>query len=187
MYEYKPQRQNNIATLLIVAFFLLALTSFGVSAFVTVAWIPQTLGLLLMVPMIQLMTRYMATRYLYRISPYEDGNVDLDIYTYRGGSKMQLVCRIGLEEITAAAPLTEANRKPAKKMRRYNYCPEMFSKNALVLSITNGDGDCELIFCPDERMADIVTPKNGVHWTYTPPEKEDEDDEADEVTENSEN
>ena len=182
MYEFKPQRTNSLALLVIATLFLLALVSFVISAFVPLAWIPQTLGLLLMVPMIQLVTRYVATRYLYRICPYEDGNVDLDIYTYRGGTQMQLVCRLGLEEITAAAPLTDANRKPAKKMRRYNYCPVMFPKEALVLSVTNGDGDCEIIFCPDEKMADIVTPKNGVTWTYTPPAEA-----AAENTENSEN
>lgn len=169
MYEFKPQRQNGIAHLLIGALIALSLASFLISAFVPMAWIPQTVGLILMVPMIQLVTRYVVTRYLYRICPYEDGNVDLDIYAYRGGSKMQLVGRIGLEEITKAEPLGEGNRKPPKKMRRYNYCPQMFSKEALVLSITNGDGDCEIIFCPDAKMADIVTPKGGVHWTYTPP------------------
>lgn len=182
MYEFKPQRQNSIAMLLIGALFLLALVSFGISAFVPIKWIPQTVGLLLMVPMIQLMTRYVATRYLYRICPYEDGNVDLDIYAYRGGSKMQLVGRIGLEEITKAEPLGEGNRKPPKKMRRYNYCPQMFTKEALVLSITNGDGDCEIILCPDAKMAEILTPKNGVQWTYTPPAEE-----AESAEENGEN
>ena len=185
MYEYKPQRTNGIALYFIALFFAAAIASFVASAFLPVAsWIPQTIGLLLMVPMIQLITRYMATRYLYRICPYEDGNVDLDIYAYRGGSQMQLVCRLGLEEITAAKALCDENRKPPKKIKRYNYCPEMFPRNALVLSITNGDGDCEIIFCPDERMAKIVTPVNGVTWTYTPP-VEDEETEAE--AENGEN
>ncbi|MBQ8341243.1 MAG: hypothetical protein IJY22_02560 [Clostridia bacterium] len=186
MYEYKPQRQNSIAYLLIAALFLLALVSFVISAFVKIAWIPQTVGLLLMVPMIQLVTRYVAGRYLYRICPYEDGNVDLDIYVYRGGANMQLVCRLGLEEITAAASLTDANRKPPKGMKRYNYCPEMFPAKAMVLSITNGDGDCEIVFCPDEKMADIVTPKNGVTWTYTPP-AESAETVPEDSAENSEN
>jgi hypothetical protein len=182
MYEFKPQRQNQIAQLLVGALIALALTSFLISAFVPMAWIPQTVGLALMVPMIQLVTRYVVTRYLYRICPYEDGNVDLDIYAYRGGTKMQLVGRIGLEEITKAEPLGKENRKPPQGMRRYNYCPQMFSKEALVLSVTNGDGDCEIILCPDKKMADILTPKSGAHWSYTPPAEA-----AESTEENSEN
>lgn len=159
MYEYKPQRQNRIAQLLMLALLLLVIASFAISAFVSLPVIPQTVGLILLVPLIQLITRYLSTQYLYRICPYEDGNTDLDIYAYRGGSKMQLVCRIGLEEITAAAPLSAQNRKPPKKLRRYNYCPDMLPKNALVLSITNKDGDCEVLLCPDEQMAALLTPQ----------------------------
>ena len=77
MYEYKPQRTNSFALYFIAMLFAAAIASFVASAFLPIAsWIPQTVGLLLMVPMIQLITRYMATRYLYRICPYEDGNVE---------------------------------------------------------------------------------------------------------------
>ena len=169
MYEFKPQRTNAIAQLVIGTLFLLALACFAISAFVPLSWIPQTVGLALMVPMIQLLTRYVATRYLYRICPYEDGNVDLDIYAYRGGAKMQLVCRLGLEEITKAAALSAENRKAPAGIKRYNYCPVMFPKQALVLSITNSDGDCEIIFCPDEKMARLVSPRTA-EVTYTPPQ-----------------
>ena len=157
MYDYQPPRQNAIARLLALALIALAAASFVASAFLkTLAVIPQAVGLILMVPAIQIITRYVVTRYLYRICPYEDGNTDLDIYVYRGGARMQLVCRIGLEEITAAAPLSAQNAKPPHGLRRYNYCPDMRPQNALVLSITNRDGDCEIIFCPDEKMAELL-------------------------------
>jgi len=157
MYDYQPPRQNAIARLLTLTLFALAAASFVVSAFVpSLAVIPQAVGLILLVPAIQLVTRYVVTRYLYRICRYEDGNTDLDIYAYRGGARMQLVCRVGLEEITAAAPLSAQNAKPPHGLRRYNYCPDMRPQNALVLSITNGDGDCEIVFCPDEKMTALL-------------------------------
>lgn len=157
MYDYQPPRQNAIARLLAVALVALAAASFVVSSFVPkLAVIPQAVGLILLVPAIQIITRYVVTRYLYRICPYEDGNTDLDIYVYRGGARMQLVCRVGLEEITAAKPLSAENAKPPQGLRRYNYCPDICPQNALVLSITNRDGDCEIIFCPDEKMAALL-------------------------------
>lgn len=158
MYDYFPPRKNLIARLLVLLFIGLAIASFVASAFIPSPYkaIGQALGLLFLVPMIQIVTRYVIMRYLYRIAPYEDGNVDLEIYAYRGGNKMQLVCRVGLEEITATAPLTEENRTPAKGMRRYNYCPDIRPEEALILSITNADGDCEIILCPDEKMTEIL-------------------------------
>jgi hypothetical protein len=157
MYDFHPPRQNAVARLLAVALVALAAASFVVSSFVPkLAVIPQAVGLILLVPAIQIITRYVVSRYLYRICPYEDGNTDLDIYLYRGGARMQLVCRVGLEEITAAKPLTEENKKPPHGLRRYNYCPDIRPQNALVLSITNRDGDCEILLCPDEKMAALL-------------------------------
>ncbi len=177
MYDYLPPRKNIIARVLALGLFCLAAAAFVTSAFIPAPYktIGQAVGLLLLVPMIQIMSRYIIMRYLYRIAPYEDGNVDLEIYAYRGGSKMQLVCRVGLEEITAATPLTEENRKPAAGMRRYNYCPDIRPEEALILSITNADGDCEIILCPDEKMTEILkTP-----YTAVTPEKPAEADAPD--------
>ena len=159
MYDYFPPRKNLIARFLVLLFIGLAIASFVASVFIPSPYkaIGQALGLLFLVPMIQIVTRYVIMRYLYRIAPYEDGNVDLEIYAYRGGSKMQLVCRVGLEEITATAPLSEQNRKPAAGIRRYNYCPDIRPEEALILSITNADGDCEIILCPDAKMTEILS------------------------------
>ena len=157
MYDYRPPRKNSYAQLVILWLFLAAAGCFIASSFLPeFPFVLQCVGLLLLVPAIQLIARYCATRYLYRIATYEDGNVDLDVYAYRGGDKMQLVCRVGLEEITAVAALTKENRRPPRGMRRYGYSPDLFPREALVLSITNADGDCEVLLCPDEHIANIL-------------------------------
>ena len=69
---------------------------------------------------------------------------------------MQLVCRVGLAEITAAAPLADANRRAPKGLRRYNYHPDMKPGVGIVLSITNGDGDCELLLSPDAYLREVL-------------------------------
>ena len=157
IYECRPERQNHNAHLLTLLFFLLAAASFAASYFMPrYPAIPQAVGLVLLVPAIQLVARYMAVRYLYRLRALDDGTVDLEIYTYRGGTQMQLVCRVGLWEITAAAPLGKENKKPPKGLHRYRYAPDLAPAKALVLSITNGDGDCEVLLSPDEKMTEII-------------------------------
>ena len=159
MYDYLPKRQNNVAHLVSLALLLLSVASFVTSALIPngLRVIPQAVGLILLVPLIQIVSRYIVIRYLYRLCPYEDGNTDIEVYAYRGGARMQLVCRVGLEEITATAPLCDANRKPPRGLRRYNYAPDMRPREALVLSITNADGDCEVLLCPDEVLTKALT------------------------------
>ncbi len=158
MYDYRPQRSNYTAHLVVLWLFLLSAASFISSAFVPkFPALLQSLGLLLLVPAIQLIARYMAVSYLYRLHTLEDGTTDLEVFSYRGGDKMQLVCRVGLYEITGTAAFCKENRRAPKGLHRYNYSPDLSPKAALVLSVTNGDGDCEILLCPDERMREILT------------------------------
>ena len=165
MYEYRTVRKNKIALFLVIAFFLIAAASIATSAFFEppVRTILQIVGLAFALPALQIAARYLLTRYLYRLCPYEDGNTDIEVYAYRGGTRMQLVCRVGLEEITAAKPLTEANRKPPQGLRRYNYAPDIRPAEGLVLSISNRDGDCEVLLCPDAYLTEVLS------TPYTPP------------------
>lgn len=157
MYEYKPVRSNATAKLAVLL--CLAATA---AAFVASAQVPkypsvlQALGLCFLVPAIQITARYLILQYLYRVREGEDGGVDLEVFAYRGGARMQLVCRVGLSEITAAAPLVTANKKAPHGIRRYNYHPDMGPLGGLVLSVTNGDGDCEILLSPDEGLAEIL-------------------------------
>ena len=153
MYEYKPPRQNATAKILCALLFAAAAVAFVGSAFVPAyPVILQSVGLLLLIPFIQIFGRYLVLRHLYRVRPYEDGNADLEVYVYRGGDRMQLVCRIAFSEIVATAPLTKANKKPPHGIRRYNYCPDIGPVGALVLSVRNGDGDCEILLTPDDTL-----------------------------------
>lgn len=156
MYDYKPPRTN--ATAKLAALCCFAIT---VIAFVGAAMVPkypsilQCIGLCFLVPVIQITARYLILQYLYRVKDNGDGQLDFEVYAYRGGARMQLVCRVGLAEITAAAPLTAQNRKPPAGLRRYNYHPDMKPSEGFVLSITNGDGASELLLAPDARLTEI--------------------------------
>ena len=157
MYDYRPQRRNYYAHITVLWLFLCSAACFITSGFLPkFPVLLQAVGILLLVPAIQLIARYMATQYLYRLRSYEDGNTDLEVYSYRGGDKMQLVCRVGLEEITAATSLCAQNRRAPKGMKRFNYSPDLAPAKALLLSVTNGDGDCEILLCPDRHIEDIL-------------------------------
>ena len=156
-YDYRPNRQNYTAHSLVMLLFLFSGISFGLSGFFPTVSVPcQVLGMLLLLPAIQLIARYMATRYLYRLHTYEDGRTDLEIFSYRGGDKMQLACCVGLCEITAALPLGKENQRAKKGVKRYSYAQDLCPQKALVLSVSNADGACEVLFCPDEYIARVI-------------------------------
>ena len=151
-YDYRPARQNYGAHLIVLALFAACGVSFWLSCIMPYAVLWQVLGLVFLLPAIQLIARYLASRYLYRFRTYEDGQTELEIYVYRGGAKMQLVCCIGMNEITAIAPLTKENARAAKGCKRYNYAQDLYPREAAVLSISNADGTCEVLFCPDREL-----------------------------------
>ena len=158
MYDYKPRRTNakaKVAVLLCLCAAVIAFVGGGLAP--KYPSVLQCIGLCLLVPVIQITARYLVLQYLYRLRQREDGDADLEIYTYRGGSRMQLVCRVGLSEITATASLTVGNKQAPKGVRRYNYHPDLAPARGLVLSVTNGDGDCEILLAPDEYLTKILS------------------------------
>ena len=163
-YDYRPNRQNYTAHSLCVLLFVFSGGCFALSGlFPAVGVACQILGLLLLLPAIQLIARYMAVSYLYRLHTYEDGRTDLEIFSYRGGDKMQLVCCVGLSEITASAPLSRENLRAKKGVKRYSYAQDLSPQRALVLSISNADGECEVLFCPDEYITKAIENAPAAH------------------------
>lgn len=158
MYEYRPQKGNNTAGKVVFCLFLAAAVCLIGSALVPrYPVILQALGVCLFIPIIQITVRFLLSRYLYRLCTTEDGRTDFEVYLYRGGKQMQLVCRVGLDEITAARELTAENSTPPKGIRRYHYHPDKSPSKGLVLSVTNGDGDCEVLISPDEYLTAVFT------------------------------
>lgn len=158
IYEYKPVQTNNKARLAVFLLLLAAVLAFVGSALVpSYPFILQTVGLCLLLPVIQLTARYLVLRYLYRLREREDGTVDFEIFAYRGGARMQLVCRVALTEITAAAPLDASNKRPPRELRRYGYHPDLAPDTGLLLSVSNYDGSCEILLSPDAHIKEVLT------------------------------
>lgn len=157
-YECKPKRRNHKAHGVVLALILAAVGCLiGAGFLPAYGVLVQTLAILLFVPAIYLAGKYLIMQYLYRVHTLEDGSVDLDVYLYRGGTKMQLVGRMGLVEITNVALLEKGNRRPAKGQKRYSYCMDMAPDKAIVLSISNEDGECEVLLSYDETLARLLS------------------------------
>ena len=161
-YECIPKRRNYKAHGIVLALALAAVGCLIGSGFMPAyAVLVQTLAILLFVPAIYLAGKFLLMRYLYSVRTLDDGSVDLDIYMYRGGTKMQLVGRMGLAEITNVALLGKENRKPQKGLKRYSYCVDMTPDKAIVLSISNEDGECEVLLSFDETLAELLCTQAG--------------------------
>ena len=157
MYDHRPSRTDATAKRAVFLLLVAAAAALVGSALVPSGSLAlQCLGLFLLLPATQLAARYLALQYLYRIRPREDGSTDLEVYTYRGGARMQLVCRIALSDVKEISPLTKENRKPQAGTKRYHYAPDMHPANATVLSVDNADGACELLLAPDETMLTLL-------------------------------
>lgn len=157
MYDYIPNRQNQKARVVVLCLALGAVAAFFGSAYLPAyPAILQAIGLALLVPLIQITGRYLVLHYLYRLRERDDGQVDFEVYSYRGGTRMQLICRVGLDEIVATAPLSAENKRPPAKMRRYSYLPDIAPARATVVSVRNQDGDCELLLAPDEHIDGVL-------------------------------
>ncbi|MBE6604962.1 MAG: hypothetical protein E7639_04575 [Ruminococcaceae bacterium] len=157
MYELKPMRKSGRARILAAALLLLSVVAFAASSLVPqYPALLQCVGLVLLIPLIQITARYLILQYLYRLRPRDEGGIDLEVFTYRGGARMQLVCRVGLDEIKAVSPLEKTNEKPPHGMRRYNYHPDMAPREGLVLSVVNGDGACEILLAYDAQLQQLL-------------------------------
>ena len=74
MYDYRPPRRPKKAALLVLILLFASTTALGVSALAPpLPRLWQCVGLLLLIPAIQLVSRYFLLQYLYRLRPNADG------------------------------------------------------------------------------------------------------------------
>lgn len=157
MYNYRPPRRPKKATLLVLILLFASTTALGVSALAPpLPRLWQCVGLLLLIPAIQLVSRYFLLQYLYRLRPNAGGGVDFEVYTYRRGDRMQLVCRVALSEMVRITPIGQKSADRPAGIRRFSYLPDLAPAGAVVISVKNADGDSEIAVLPDEGMLSLL-------------------------------
>lgn len=162
MYEYIPPRQNNKAIVISILLFFI-----GTAAFVAEAFLPEEpWGFRVLeyvfiaiwgatwISLSGITSRYLVLKYLYRLRANEDHGMELEIFTYRRGNRMQLVYRARLSAIAAITPLGKENATPPAGVKRVRFVRDLSPTGAVVLSCEDGDG--EIVLTPDERMLQLM-------------------------------
>ena len=104
-YEYIPQknhtRLNGIIIILIAVAAALFMTPIIFSE-IPFRWVFQLLGVIALVGVIFIITRYIAKSFIYTVWRNDDGTLDLTVCELTNGKKRTTVCRIGISNITEA-------------------------------------------------------------------------------------
>ena len=159
MYEYSfiPEQKNKYAQFLCILGFAIGLGFFYAANFLKPPFVYQTVGVCFLVVAIFMATRYVVKQYAYSTTDRGMAGYDLVINEI-GGKKSVVVCRISVDEIIEFVP---TERGEGRRLRRdkpfcYNYCPEIFSKEAYFIKASLPEGTALIKFCPDEKMVTIL-------------------------------
>ena len=150
MYEYSfiPEQKNKYAHFLCIIGFAIGLGFFYAANLFKPPFVYQTVGVCFLVVAIFMATRYVVKQYAYSTTDRGMAGYDLVINEI-GGKKSTVVCRISVE------------RGVGRRLRRdkpfcYNYCPEIFPKDAYFIKASLPEGTALIKFCPDEKMVKIL-------------------------------
>ena len=159
MYEYSfiPEQKNKYAQFLCILGFAIGLGFFYAANLFKPPFVYQTVGVCFLVVAIFMATRYVVKQYAYSTTDRGMAGYDL-IINEIGGKKSTVVCRISVDEIIEFAP---SERGVGRRLRRdkpfcYNYCPEIFPKDAYFIKASLPEGTALIKFCPDEKMVKIL-------------------------------
>ena len=150
IYEYMPEknknRLNGIIMMLIGIAAIMFLTPMIFSQ-IPFHWIFQLVGMISLVAVIFIITRYIAKSFIYTIWQNDDGSFDLTVCELINGKKRTTVCRIGTDSITEAYLLhiensdekmqekqLSANAR-AERRKSFDYSHDMMASPICVLLV----------------------------------------------------
>lgn len=153
IYSYSPPRGNTAAKILTYTLTGAALIFMVAgSLFPDYDPILKTVAFALMMAAVLVCTRYLLLGYTYSIESGETGAPDLVIVENKGKVN-RTVCRVSI----AGGKLyrtPESIKIPAGK--RYDYRTGLAPTNGCVFRVPERDGGDYVLFCPDERLTELM-------------------------------
>lgn len=152
---YVPEKDGK-AKKLAFGFMLIGISLFCVGSTMSLKWIPQVVGLVMIVTGLQFLTRFVMSDFRYIIEDSDDGGADLLVFKKQGRSDVK-VCHVSLFYVT------DVYRHSEKKQK----CDKVYSyvQNSGVdgWSVIYEDGDrlCEVIIEADEVFVDAIRQRIG--------------------------
>jgi hypothetical protein len=167
LYEYMPEknktRLNGIIIILIAVAALMFLTPM-IFTQIPFSWVPQFLGMIALVAVIFIITRYIAKSFIYTVWQNDDGTLDLTVCELINGKKRTTVCRIGLGNITEAHLLypeksddkikekqLSANARAART-KSFDYCHDIKASPVCIILVEECGEQLLIKLSPDEEL-----------------------------------
>ena len=170
-YEYVPQKNRNrlngviiILICLSAAFFLTPM----ILSEIPFRWAFQLLGMLCLVAVIYIITRYIAKSFIYSVLRDDDGSLDLTVCELTNGKKRTTVCRIGIDNITETYLLypekvedkikekeLSANAR-AESRKSFDYCHDMNSSPVCLIFAEECGEPLLIKLSPDDTLYEYL-------------------------------
>lgn len=170
VYEYMPQKNIKKLTGMLVILISAAVGFFLFPSLfpnMPMRWIFQLTGMLCLVGVIFIATRYIGKALVYSILEDEEG-LDFAVTEVTNGGRTRVtVCRFAIAEIDSIERVgTNSERKRAldaraKRERRkiFNYCAEIGDTNAYYVFLSHDGNDLLVKISPDSVILDYFTKK----------------------------
>lgn len=170
LYEYIPHKNLKQTAGLLIIFISAAVGCFMFPAIfpdMTMRWLFQLSGALLLVAVIFVYTRHIGKTFIYRIIEDDEGGLALTVTEVTGGGRSRItVCRFSLENIEEAhsLELSEGEKKRAlnaraKKERRktFNYCPDVSTPRVAYLYVRESGEPLFIKLATDDTLFSYFT------------------------------
>lgn len=158
MYEYAPQFLKKKEKMLTFGCFALGAVLFLTSAFpgVPAPWVFQVLAVVAFVPAVSVFSLCLFRRYVYTVSPREDGGADFIITEYCG-KRMQLVCRISLSSVEEVAEWSNERRKAYAGRQYFAYSGVLFDEKQYAVLAEEGGVPFLIRICADDTLLRLLS------------------------------
>ena len=118
---------NKAKNAFFICFFFSFAALFSSNAFSKYTWVPQLIGMVLLVAAVTLYTKYLSAKYFYEIV-FDTEGTPLFVVNQMIGKRMTTLCRIALYEIVridGENSEEQKNHKTPGGVKRYNYSPTL--------------------------------------------------------------
>lgn len=170
-YEYIPQknhtRHNGIIIILVALAAALFMTPIIFSE-IPFRWVLQFLGIISLVGVVYIITRYIAKSFIYTVWLNDDGTRDLTVCELTNGKKRTTVCRIGISNITEAHLLypersddrikekeLSANAR-SERRKSFDYCHDIKASPVCILLAEECGEPLLIKLSPDDTLFEYL-------------------------------
>ena len=141
-----------------VCFFASFAALFGSAAFSSYRWLPQLIGIVLLVASITLYTKYLSAKYFYEIVKDTEGT-PLFVVNQLVGKRMTTLCRIAFYEIvkiSAESAEEMKNHKTPKGVKQYNYSPTLLPDRVYRIYTSGRHERAEIVVEVSDEVAKML-------------------------------